>query len=106
MIVSYESVKISKPFPGVTRRVLAHSPKLMLIEHSMEKGSIFPEHKHTHEQLTYLISGQLVAEVGDSQFKTVKGDSFVVPGDIFHKVTALENSVVLDIFTPVREDYL
>ncbi len=106
MIVKYESAKVSKPFAGLTRRVLAHSAKLMLTEHSMEKGSVFPEHEHHHEQLAYLLSGQLTVEVEGSQFKVVEGDSFVIPGGVRHKVTALEDSVALDIFTPAREDYL
>ncbi len=106
MIVSYGSVKASTPFPGLTRRVLAHSPKLMLTEHIMEKGSVFPEHKHPHEQLAYLLSGQIIVEMGSAQFTVVAGDSFVVPSDVSHKVTALEHSVALDIFTPAREDYL
>lgn len=106
MIVSYESAKVSKPFPGLTRRVLASSAKLMLIEHTMEKGSVFPEHNHPHEQLAYLLSGQIIVEMGGAQFTVVAGDSFVVPSDVYHKVTALEHSVALDIFTPAREDFL
>lgn len=106
MIVSYASAKVSKPFPGLTRRVLAHSPKLMLTEHTMEKDSVFPEHKHPHEQLAYLLSGKIIVETGGAKFTVVAGDSFVVPSDVSHKVTALEHSVALDIFTPAREDYL
>lgn len=106
MIVSYGSAKVSEPFPGLTRRVLASSATLMLTEHTMEKGSVFPEHKHPHEQLAYLLSGQIIVEMDGAQFTVVAGDSFVVAPDVPHKVTALENSVALDIFTPAREDYL
>lgn len=106
MIVSYGSAKVSKPFPGLTRRVLASSATLMLTEHTMEKGSVFPEHKHPHEQLAYLLSGKIIVETGGARFTVVAGDSFVVPSNVSHKVTALEHSVALDIFTPAREDYL
>ena len=106
MIVNYASAKVSEPAPGVTRKILAYSPKLMLIEHSLDKGSTLPEHRHPHEQLGYMISGALLLEIEGREFKTVAGDSFVIPGDVPHKVTALENSVVLDVFTPAREDYL
>ena len=106
MIVNYESAKVSEPFPGLTRRVLASSSTLMLTEHTMEKGSVFPEHQHHHEQLAYLLSGRIIVETGGIQYTVVGGDSFVVPPDVPHKVTALENSVALDIFTPAREDYL
>jgi quercetin dioxygenase-like cupin family protein len=78
----------------------------MLTEHTMEEGSVFPEHQHPHEQLAYLLSGRIIVETGGARFTVVEGDSFVVPPDVPHKVTALENSVALDIFTPAREDYL
>lgn len=106
MIVSYKSAKVSQPFPGVTRRILASSPRLMLAEHTLEKGAVLPEHKHPHEQLVYLLAGQIMVEMGGARLKVVKGDSFVVPSDLPHKVTALEHSVVMDVFSPAREDYL
>jgi quercetin dioxygenase-like cupin family protein len=78
----------------------------MLTEHTMEEGSVFPEHKHPHEQLAYLLSGRIIVEMSGAQYTVVEGDSFVVPPDVDHKVTAVEYSVALDILTPAREDYL
>jgi quercetin dioxygenase-like cupin family protein len=106
MIVNYKSAKVTKPVAGVTRRILAHSTKVMLTEHTLEKGAILPDHKHPHEQLVYLISGEIIIEMNGKQTRVVKGDSFVIPSDVSHKVTTIENSVALDIFTPAREDYL
>jgi quercetin dioxygenase-like cupin family protein len=106
MIISYKSAKTTQPFAGVTRRILAHSPGLMLTEHTLVKGSVLPEHSHPHQQLVFLRSGQLAVEMAGERLKVVEGDSFVIPPGVRHKVTALEESVALDIFSPAREDYL
>jgi len=106
MIIKYDSAEITQPFPGVTRRVLAHSPQVMLTEHTLEKGAVLPRHNHPHEQMVYLLSGELKMEIEGQVLKLVKGDSLVIPSSIFHEVTAAEKSVALDIFVPRRDDYL
>lgn len=93
-------------FEGLARRVLAYNDRLMLAEHIMEAGAVFPRHSHPHEQLAYLVSGHIRVFCGGDEFEAHAGDSFVVPGGIEHEVWALERSVALDVFTPVREDYL
>lgn len=93
-------------FENLTRRVLANNDRLMLVEHVMEAGSVFPLHSHPHEQLAYLVSGHIRVWAGDQEFEAVAGDSFVVRGGVEHKVHAIEKSVALDIFTPGRDDYL
>ncbi len=93
-------------FENLERKVHAFNDKLMLTEHHMAKGSVFPRHSHPHEQLAYLVSGHIRVVCGDYTFEGRAGDSFVVRGGIEHQVWALEESVALDIFTPVREDYL
>jgi quercetin dioxygenase-like cupin family protein len=106
MIVQYSSVKTTQPFPGVTRRVLAHSPQVMLTEHTLEKGAVLPRHNHPHEQLVHLLSGELKMEMEGKWLKVVKGDSLVIPSNVYHEVTAVERSVALDIFAPRRDDYI
>jgi quercetin dioxygenase-like cupin family protein len=94
-------------FEGLTRRVLAYNERLMLVEHTMEAGSVFPRHNHPHDQLAYLIAGHIRVQCGDDTFFEARaGDSFVLRGGIDHQVVALARSVALDVFTPVREDYL
>ncbi len=93
-------------FENLERKVHAFNDKLMLTEHHMAKGSVFPRHSHPHEQLAYLVSGHIKVCCGDYTFEGRAGDSFVVRGGIEHQVWAIEESVALDIFTPTREDYL
>ena len=106
VIVQGSEVSGSEAFPGLARRVLAYNANLMLIEHTMEAGSEFPRHSHPHDQLAYLISGHIRVSAGAQVFEARAGDSFVLRGGVEHQVWALENSVALDVFTPIREDYL
>ena len=92
--------------PGLRRRILAHNSRLMLVEHQMEATWIGARHSHPHDQLVYIISGRLRFSAGAEEFEAKAGDSFVIKGGVEHQASALEPAVVLDVFTPYREDYL
>lgn len=98
--------RISIPEPGLTRRIGANNGKLMLAEHQMKKGWAGERHSHPHEQLVYVVSGHIRATVGANTFEAKAGDSFVVDGGVEHEAAALADSIVVDVFTPVREEYL
>jgi quercetin dioxygenase-like cupin family protein len=106
MIINREKARVSRPAPGIIRRMLAHSSQIMLTEHTLEKGAILPEHSHPHQQLVYLLEGELLLEMSGQQQIIKAGDSLVIPSDAKHKVTAITAAVALDIFSPAREDYL
>lgn len=100
-----ESVTPSDPEPGLKRQVLAYNQNLMLVRHVMRKGWQGTRHSHPHDQLVYVIQGRLQFTGGSSTFEVTTGDSFVVPGNVEHQASALEDSEVLDVFHPYREDY-
>lgn len=106
MIVSRNKVPFTTPFDGLERRVLAYNDNIMLVEHVMEKGSIFPEHSHPHDQIGYLLMGRLRVLCDGEEYYLEEGDSFAVKGGVLHQVFALEDSIALDFFNPVREDYV
>jgi len=93
------------PEPGMTRQVLAHSDKLMLVRHYFEQGWVGERHSHPHHQLVYVVRGALRVDVAEEVFDVLAGDSFIVDGGVEHQASALEASEVLDVFTPVRKDY-
>lgn len=97
---------LASPEPGLVRRVGAFNGKLLLAEHRMEKGWVGARHQHPHDQIVYVVSGQLSITIGIETFIVGPGDSFVVRGCVDHQALALEDSVVVDIFTPCRSDYL
>ena len=97
---------MTEPEPGLRRQVLTHSTTMMMVRHEMRAGWRGAAHKHPHEQLVYVLSGRLRVIVEGEEMDAATGDSFIVAPNVEHQATALEESVVLDIFCPAREDYL
>jgi len=104
-LVEQNTARLFSPEAGLSRQVLAYNNQLMLVRHLMGKGWVGARHSHPHEQLVYIIRGHLRFNGGDNTFEARSGDSFVVPGGVEHQASALEESEVLDVFTPFREDY-
>ncbi|MGD9972574.1 MAG: cupin domain-containing protein [Desulfatirhabdiaceae bacterium] len=65
-----------------------------------------PRHTHPHEQTGYLISGRIRFTIGEDVLEAIPGDSWCIPGNMEHQADILENSVAIEVFSPVREDYL
>lgn len=97
---------ITSPERGLIRRVGAWNDKLLLAEHRMEKGWVGTRHQHPHDQVVYVVSGQLSVTIESETFVAGPGDSFVVRGGVDHQAAALEDSVVVDVFTPCRREYV
>ncbi len=91
---------------GVSRKIMAYDPSLMLMQVKFEKGGIGPIHRHPHVQITYVVSGLFEAEV-DGEKKVLKpGDTFFVPSNLWHGVQCLEAGILIDTFSPMREDFI
>lgn len=105
-VVRSVTASVSVPESGLIRRLGAYNEKLLLVEHRMEKGWIGSRHQHPHDQVVYVVRGRLSVTIGDASFDVRTGDSFVVRGGVDHQATALEDSVVVDVFTPCRHDYV
>jgi len=96
---------VTTPEPGMSRQVLAWNPHLMLVRHRFQKGWAGARHCHPHHQLVYVVSGRIRFEAEGKSWEMGAGDSMVVNGNVEHQASALEDSEVLDVFTPYREDY-
>ena len=105
-VASAKSIQALTPEPGLIRLVGAFNEKLFLAEHRMEKGWVGASHSHPHEQMAYVVTGRLRIRAGAETFEVGAGDSFVIRGGVEHQASALEASIVVDVFTPCREDYL
>lgn len=105
-VVRSTDAAIHSPEPGLLRRVGAHNEKLFLAEHRMQKGWVGTRHQHPHDQIAFVVSGQLSITICSETFAVSAGDSFVMRGGIEHQAEALEDSVVVDVFTPCRYEYL
>jgi quercetin dioxygenase-like cupin family protein len=97
---------VTEPEPGLQRQVLVHSAAMMLVRHQMRNGWRGAAHRHPHEQMVYVISGRIRVRIGNTWHEAAAGDNFIVASNTEHEAEAAEDSVVLDVFTPAREDYL
>lgn len=91
---------------GVTRKVLAHSGNLMVCELHFQKGAVGKVHTHFHEQCSYIVSGSFEMEIDGRKVVLGPGDSTYKQSGVLHGGVCLEEGVLLDIFTPQREDFL
>ena len=91
---------------GVIRKVLAYTDEVMCVENSFEKGAVGALHSHPHTQITYVVSGAFEFEI-DGEKKVVRaGDTMLKKDGIVHGCVCVEEGVLLDIFSPMREDFV
>jgi unsaturated pyranuronate lyase len=91
---------------GVRRKVLAYERDIMLVVFEFKKGSIGSLHHHTHKQVGYLVKGSFEVSINGEKKILKTGDAYLTLPDIEHGVVALEDSVLIDVFTPYREDFI
>ena len=92
--------------PGISRKTLVHGNKTLMTEFRLEKGSNLPKHAHPHEQTGYLVAGRIRLAIGAELRELVPGDSWCIPGGVEHGAEIIEDAVAIEVFAPLREDYL
>ncbi len=92
--------------PGIEQKTLVYGEKTLMTEFLLKKGSLLPRHAHPHEQTGYLVSGRIRLSIGNEENEMTPGDSWCIPSGAEHGAEILENSVAIEVFSPVREDYL
>lgn len=90
---------------GITRETLAQGASLMVVRFTFDKGASVPPHRHPHEQSSYIVQGSLRYDIEGRELILRAGDSCVVPASAEHSAVALEDTVDVNSFTPLREDY-
>ena len=94
------------PLEGIKVKSLTHGEKTHMCEFILDAGSAIPEHSHPHEQTGYLVSGKIELVMEDKTLEAEPGDSWSIPGDVPHSVNVIEDSVIVEVFSPVRDEYL
>ncbi len=101
-----EEVPVTTP-EGVKRRVLSYGSKLMLVQFEFPAGVSAAWHNHPHEQVGYIVSGELDFNLdGQAPVRLGPGDSYYVPPNAWHNVVTCAPTILIDAFSPVREDFL
>jgi quercetin dioxygenase-like cupin family protein len=94
------------PIAGIEMKTLVWGKKSLLTRFHLRKGSLLPKHTHPHEQTGFMVSGKMKLFIEDKVFVAETGDSWSIPGNIEHRAEIIEDSVAIEVFSPVREDYL
>ena len=89
--------------PGLTRQMI-HTPRMTILRVSFKKGVASPAHQHVHEQVTMLASGAMRFDLAGEKIVLRPGDLLPIPSNVPHSAEALEDSVLIDVFTPPRDD--
>src|SRR5215212_2590008 len=92
--------------PGIRRRTVAIGEKMMQMLVILDTGSHLPEHQHPHEQITHILRGRLRFVVAGTTQELVAGQSLCIPSGTLHAADTLEDTLVIDTFSPTREDLL
>ena len=87
-------------------RQVVHTDTMTMARLVLRKGAIVPRHSHHNEQVSSVESGFLRFLFDDAEIDIKAGESLQIPGNVPHKVLAMEDTVVLDLFSPVREDWI
>lgn len=106
MIVDGGSVVSVACEAGVSRKVLAWNDDLMMCEISFQAGAIGKVHAHAHTQVSYVGRGSFRFRVGDEEKIVRRGDSILIEPNTLHGVDALEEAMLVDVFSPARQDFV
>jgi quercetin dioxygenase-like cupin family protein len=91
---------------GLKRKIMGYDDNIMLVHVAFENGAIGSVHKHHNSQVTYVVSGVFDITI-DSKTKRLKtGDSFFVPTNVLHGAVCIEKGELIDVFSPIREDFM
>jgi quercetin dioxygenase-like cupin family protein len=91
---------------GIQRKIYGYDDRVMLVKAKFEKGGVGTMHQHPHSQVTYVESGVFEMTIGNDKRIIRKGDGYYVPPHIMHGCVCLEAGMLVDVFSPHREDFL
>lgn len=101
----YEETNPIEMFDGVVRRTLVSGDKMTLVQITLSPGAVVPEHTHPHEQAGTVADGRIHIEIGDESWELGPGASYLIPGDAPHTVRAIDAATLVEVFSPVREEF-
>ena len=103
--LNWDSVPLEVMSELISRKIIT-GEKAMLAQIFVKKGGVVPEHHHESEQITYILEGALKFEIGGKELVVAKGEVLRIPSNVPHRAVALEDTLDLDIFSPIRHDWL
>src|SRR6266849_6355144 len=102
---SWESVPLEVSREMISRKIVT-GEKAMVAQVFLKKDAVVPEHHHDSEQITYILEGALKFQIEGKEIVVRKGEVLSIPSNVPHRAVALEDTLDLDIFSPIRVDWL
>ena len=90
----------------IQRQVYGYNQDVMMVKVKFEKGGVGAIHQHPHTQVSYVESGEFEMTIGDEKRIIRKGDGFFVPPNVLHGCVCVEAGMLIDCFSPMREDFV
>lgn len=106
IFIENEEIAWENVSPGMRRKIMSWDDRLMLVAVEFEKGTIASLHQHPHTQITYVESGVFEISIGAEKKQLKRGDAFYIPPDAMHGATCVEAGMLIDVFSPMREDFI
>jgi len=106
MFYKKEMKDYKNPLDSIQFKPLLYGEKMLTTEFLLNKGSVIPVHSHPQDQTGYLVSGKMKLCIESESRIVTPGDSWYIPGNVKHNAEILEDSVAIEVFSPVREDYI
>ena len=91
---------------GIDQKTLVYGEHTLMTEFRLKKDHQVPRHSHPCEQTGYMIAGEMILTIGSTPHRCLPGDSWCIPMNMEHQAEVIQDSIVVEIFSPVREDYL
>lgn len=106
LYVEFDRIAWEDVGDGVRRKVMGYGDELMGVYAEFKRGAVGALHAHPHIQITYIQSGALTVHIGNESRVMKAGDFYYIPPIVVHGVNAIEDSILIDVFTPMRKDFL
>jgi len=106
MFAKYVSKGFLTPIDGIKMKTSVYGENSLLTRFHLTKGSSLPRHSHPQEQTGFMVSGKMKLFIDGEGFIAEPGDTWSIKGDIEHWAEVIEDSVAIEVFSPLREDYL
>lgn len=106
MFAKYDPKGFLTPVDGIEMKTFVYGENSLLTRFHLKKDSLLPNHSHPQEQTGFMVSGKIKLFIGKEAFIAEPGDTWSIKGNVEHRAEILEDSVAIEVFSPLREDYL
>ena len=106
VFIKDEDISWEQVDAAIKRKIMSYDDKLMVVKVEFETGGIGSLHQHHHTQITHVESGVFEVEINSEKKILRAGDAFYIPSNVVHGAVCLEEGVLIDVFSPMREDFI